>query len=129
MLAQNVIWVLVEAKHLCKASLQFIVPQASFEYLYDLRDTFKRLSNLKQLAILPRFLWEKSSDQATTWAGNREIICRNAPTEAIYSFLQVTKQLDSLEIVGGQANSYAGDEAFQDLFIDCLAGISTSHKS
>jgi len=90
---------------LTQATLSFNLDYSSFIYLLEYSETFKGLSNVKQLALRPKVIWDDGSINSRRykrWRGDESsLVGGNLETAAIYLFLQVTNSLDSLEMLGG----------------------------
>ena len=92
---------------LTRASISFNLDYSSFIYLSEYSETFKSLSNVKQLALRPRIIWDDGSLNNggwLKWRGEESSLAGgNLETAAVYLFLLVASSLDYLEFIGGNA--------------------------
>lgn len=136
MTAQNMIWILVFSPHLSQASLCFTIDRSSFLFLQDHVNTFRGLSHLKQLAIRPAIVWDYVSSEDAGWNqvpnGRKEELQgtgRDLETLAYSTFLQVTNNLDSLEIVGGSAYTRSGANVESKVGLEVISSLFNSFSS
>lgn len=110
-----------------EAALAFCVSATSdFKFLAEFNEAYKGKSNVKRLAIKPRFVaddspktwWGLDSEFRRSWKGG------NKKSEAIYNFLQVTSGLTALELYSDREVCNHRDDT--NLFTGCLKGLESS---
>lgn len=123
--ARNAIFILVFCPSIQECSLGFHLAIEDYRYLADHLPGFRGLSKVKNLAIRFQFFSSESEKKfwnaAETETGNLSRWDR--PTLARWNFLQVTRDLDALEIC--QQSSTTN----RTVSPDCLSGLNLSFKS
>ena len=66
---------------------------------------------------MPKIIWSAGSADNPSWSRwkgeESSLVGGNLETAAVYHLLQVTRSLDSLEIVGGEGSTISGQEAMR----------------
>ena len=85
---------IVFCSNLTQASLGFNLDYSAFNYLSEYLETFKGLSEVKQLALEPKIIWDDGSINSRGWKRWRVeesiLVGGKLETAAFYHFLQVT---------------------------------------
>lgn len=114
---RNVIWLLIFCPCLEAASLGFTCSnKEDFNYLTEFQSTFKGVSKVRELALVPLFYWNQE-DKKTWWGSSREKHNRmreNKKMKTIEALLTVTNQLYSLELNCTIVQTRAGDNTYID---------------
>lgn len=128
--AKSALFLLCYCNSLEQAALGFDVEGEDFNYLTEYSETFKRLSNVKDLAIGLKFVY-REKDQSIWWGSPNELsqtfLGGTKKTEVIYHFLLVTNQIRALEVKEIDMGKSAEDETF--LQAGFLKALSTSTSS
>lgn len=127
---KSVAWLLVFCPHLRQAALSFTIHVSDFQFLQEYRDSIKKVSKVKDLAL--RFVFIHQREDKKTWWGlasefNQGWIGGNKKTEIVHRMLEITNELDSLEVSFQFDDSNPGDRSLP--FSSCLAGACSSFDS
>ena len=86
--------------YLTQAPIEFNLDKLSFACLLEYSETFKGLSNVKQLALRPRIVWDDDFIYNRGWQRWRgeesNLVGGSLETAAVYHFLLVANSLDSV---------------------------------
>jgi len=112
--ARNVIWITTFCPTLRRAAFAFTMSShEDFNFLSEFKSTFKGLSNITQLALKVELVYDEPNHK-TWWGTPRELskdwIGGNKKTESVWSLLQVTKLVSSLEIHSFCLDLNSGDD-------------------
>lgn len=129
--ARNIVWIMTFCPTLRQAAFGFCVSSTKdFNFFPEFKSSSKGLSNVTQLALRIRFVFQKSNSK--TWWGlsteqSKEWLGGNKKTESIWNLLQTTKELSSLELVFQDEDRNPGDEL--DLHSSCLSALHQSFNT